>query len=233
MRTAWLLVCAGLLLAACGRGDHRAGWDWERMRVQPRYDAYGPSRFFADSSAMQAPPAGTVARERIVDQPLIADGEAHGQLATRIPIPVTSALLARGRSRFDIYCAVCHGAGGFGGSGVAMNMQPPRPPSLRSAAVLAMPPGFLYGVIRNGFGRMPSYAADLTPVERWAVVAYVERLQQLHAATPAERADSVRAAHLAVRPAAPAPAGGAAPPPASRTDTASKAVTPDTGAAPR
>lgn len=193
-------VCAAfacLALTACGRGDHRRGWDWERMRVQPRYDIYGPSASFADSMAMQQPPAGTVAREAIVDAPELATGQTNGQYVTTIPVPVTDTLLSLGRSRFAIYCAVCHGDGGYGGSIVATNMLPPRPPSLRAAAMRALPPGFVFHVITNGFGRMPSYAAELSAQERWAVIAYLQQLQRSErASTSAQREDSLRAARL-------------------------------------
>lgn len=193
---AWLLwVC--LALAACGRGQRGRGWDWERMRQQPRYDIYESSNVFANGRVMQSPPPGTVAREQVVGDASLATGMADGRYVTEVPVPVTSELVATGRTRFDIFCAVCHGAGGYGGSMVAMNMQPPRPPSLRSDTMRALPPGSLFQVITNGFGRMPSYAAQLSVRERWAVVAYVRQLQQTtSAATPEARADSARAALL-------------------------------------
>lgn len=188
-------VC--LAVAACGRGDHHRGWDWERMRQQPRADAYERSNVFANGRVMQTPPAGTVPREQLTGEPLLATGQQDGRFAPNVPLPITPELLESGQSRFGIFCAVCHGAGGYGGSIVAMNMQPPRPPSLRSDTMRALPPGFLFQVVTNGFGRMPSYAAQLSVRERWAVVAYVRQLQQTtSAATPEARADSARAVLL-------------------------------------
>lgn len=167
------------------------------MRVQPRYDIYGSSRFFTDSEVMQRPPAGTVAREAIVGDPLATTGQVNGAYATTIPVTVTDTLLSLGRSRFHVYCAVCHGEGGYGGSIVATNMLPPRPPSLRSPAIRALPPGFVFHVVTDGFGRMPSYAAQLSVQERWAVIAYVQQLQRTEsAASAAQREDSLRAARL-------------------------------------
>jgi len=196
----WGIAVACIPLAACGRGDHRRGWDWERMRQQPRYDVYEASRFFADSAVMQSPPAGTIAREQLVGQPLVAEGEEGGREATVIPVPVTPALLSLGQSRFQIFCAVCHGAGGYGGSIVAANMLPPHPPSLRSPATRALPPGRVFRVITQGFGRMPSYATQLSVEERWAVIAYLQRLQQSdRAGSPEARDDSARAVRLQAR----------------------------------
>jgi mono/diheme cytochrome c family protein len=192
-----VLVAVCLAVAACGRGDHHHGWDWERMRQQPRADAYEGSSAFANGRVMQTPPAGTVPREQLTGEPLLAAGQEDGRFASSVPLSITPELLETGQSRFGIFCAVCHGAGGYGGSIVAMNMQPPRPPSLRSDTMRALPPGLVFQVVTNGFGRMPSYAAQLSVGERWAVVAYVRQLQQTtSAATPEARADSARAALL-------------------------------------
>jgi mono/diheme cytochrome c family protein len=113
-----------------------------------------------------------------------------------IPLPVTAELLALGRSRFRIYCAACHGTGGYGGSIVAANMMGRRPPSLRTPAMAAFPAGFVFEVISRGLGRMPSYAAELPVDQRWAVVAYLKQLQRTDHAAPDERADSIRGAEL-------------------------------------
>jgi mono/diheme cytochrome c family protein len=58
----------------------------------------------------------------------------------------------------------------------------------------ALPDRLIYTVIANGFGRMPPYAAQLTDRERWAVIAWLRRLQQTPTAAPDERADSIRGA---------------------------------------
>jgi mono/diheme cytochrome c family protein len=43
---------------------------------------------------------------------------------------------------------------------------------------------------------MPSYAPQLTTAERWAVAAYVQRLQAGGAITPEQRDDSLRALRI-------------------------------------
>ena len=193
-----VMAIAAILLAGCGNAESAAGMDLERMREQPRYDRFEQSPFFADGRVMQQPPAGTVPRGRIVGQPLLTTGSADGVMAAEIPLPVTPGLLADGEERFAIFCAACHGAGGYGGSIVALNMQAPRPPSLHDARTRDMAPGRLYQVITEGEGRMPAYAAELSVPERWAVVAYLTLvLQQPHELAPAEQRDSARAARRA------------------------------------
>jgi mono/diheme cytochrome c family protein len=56
-----------------------------------------------------------------------------------------------------------------------------KPPSLHAYREVA--DGYIYQVITEGFGLMPSYAAELTVQERWAVVAYVRALQLSQNAT--------------------------------------------------
>jgi mono/diheme cytochrome c family protein len=175
----------------------------ERMTEQPRYDVYERSGFFPNGAAMQAPPEGTVPRGKVLEPRLALGLETGGGLVREVPLPVTAELLTRGRSRFEIFCAVCHGAGGYGGSVVAQNMGERRPPSLRTPELRALPAGYHYRIIRDGLGRMPSYAAELSVRDRWAVVAYLRMLQRGATLAPEEREDSIWAARLsAVDPAA-------------------------------
>src|SRR5690606_3072496 len=74
---------------------------------------------------------------------------------------------------------------------------PRRPPALLTPDMRAMPVGRLLRVVEEGYGLMPSYAELLSPVERWAVVAYVRALQlsqgaDLAALPPAIRAEALR-----------------------------------------
>jgi len=168
-----LYLTALAILAGCGINRSSTDRALERMSEQPRYDLYESSRFFRNGMTMQAPPAGTVARGAALD-PVLATGRTpSGGYASEVPLTITPATIALGRSRFRIYCAVCHGVNGDGQSVVASNMTERHPPSLRSPAIKALPPGFLYQVIQNGFGRMPSYASELPVDQRWAVVAYI------------------------------------------------------------
>jgi hypothetical protein len=89
------LVIATLLTLAVSTCD--------QMRHQPRYDYAEKTKLFADGTSLQAPPDGTVARDDPAWQAAPADRPA-----------MSAALLARGRERYGIYCAVCHDAAGYG-----------------------------------------------------------------------------------------------------------------------
>ena len=88
---------------------------------------------------------------------------------------MTAEMIHGGRTRFEIHCAPCHGLLGDGFSPVATQMSLRPPPNLHR---LNNPsPSHIYQVITEGFGLMASYAAEMTPQERWSVVAYVQALR--------------------------------------------------------
>lgn len=180
--TRGLAPLLALALSACGAGDDVT---FERMLEQPRYDTYEAGPFFPDGKVLQPPPPGTIPYDRR------ALGAALEEGTGAVP---SQEVLQRGRDRFRIYCAACHGAGGFGGSVVAQNMsEGPAPPPIRALAP-QLPAGRIFQVIREGTGRMPSYADVLTVEDALAVAAYARTLHTRPVSDRAEAIDSLRAA---------------------------------------
>lgn len=158
--------------------------DLERMIDQAKYEPMEASEFFEDGMVMRTPPAGTIPWGQNPQEPaprapvLLARGqEADGSWTETIPVPLSAPMLAKGKERFEVYCAVCHGILGDGDSRVAERMKLRRPPSLVSSPIDAYPPGRIYGAITEGYGFMSSYKTELSIEERWAVTAYVKALQ--------------------------------------------------------
>jgi mono/diheme cytochrome c family protein len=160
--------------------------DLERMTRQRNLRPYEASELFPDGRAMRLPPLHTVPQTRILGRPQFTDGIEADRYTDAIPLPIDRALLKRGRSRFDIFCAACHGRRGDGMSEVARNMDLRKPPSLVGDEVRGFPPGRIFRVITVGYGLMPAYANDLTPQDRWATVAYLRALQ-LSQGIPADK----------------------------------------------
>ena len=166
----------------------------ERMLDQARVDPFEGSELYANGMGMRPSPPFSIPVERKIGDPLVILGIDKGVYADHVPIPVDRALLARGRERFEILCATCHGITGDGESVVAENMDLNKPPSLQEERIRAFPAGRLYRVIRTGYGLMPSYATQLSVEERWAVVAYVHALVLSRSAKVAALPADVRAA---------------------------------------
>lgn len=167
----WLVLG---LLALCG--CH------QRMMNQAKYQPYEAADLFPDGKEAQAPVPGTVAR---------GDLAWEAKLATRPPM--NAALLARGRERFEIYCAVCHGYTGEG-DGRIVQRGMPHPPSYLEDRLRAAPDSHFLTVIANGYGAMYSYADRVAPEDRWAIVAYIRALQLAGHAEAAKLAPSDREA---------------------------------------
>jgi hypothetical protein len=53
----------------------------------------------------------------------------------------------------------------------------PKPPTYHDDRLRNAPVGHFFDVMTNGFGRMNSYAAQVSPADRWAIAAYIRTLQ--------------------------------------------------------
>ena len=174
-RHAWrLAVCAAFLLTGC-RLD---------MHVQPRYNPYDPSDFFADGRSERPPVEGTVPRGEIVSGPgqVVFTGMLNGREVDAFPFPVTRAVLDRGRERYNIFCTPCHGWTGDG-DGIVVQRGFRPPPSYHIDRLRQAPVGHFFSVITNGFGAMYPYGYRILPRDRWAIIAYIRALQLSRQAT--------------------------------------------------
>jgi len=169
------------------------------MEKQSNYRAYEPSVHFADGTSARPTPAHTVARDQALAPAPFLTGRNNGQLVTQFPIPITSALIERGRERYTIYCAVCHGEDGYG-HGIIVRRGFPVPPSYHEERLRQEPIGHFFEVITQGFGAMYAYADRVNPTDRWAIIAYIRALQRSQHSTLADVPADHRAALGATAP---------------------------------
>jgi mono/diheme cytochrome c family protein len=156
------------------------------MTDQPKDEEWERSALFRNGRVVQAPPAGTVSRE----------GDARALLAQRPPMSL--ALVQRGRERFEIYCAPCHGYAGDG-HGMVVQRGFPHPPSFHDPRLVAAADSHFVEVITNGHGIMYSYADRVSPTDRWAIAAYVRALQKSRLGTLGDVPPQLRPALAAGR----------------------------------
>jgi len=160
------VAALGLLAVGCRRD----------MQDQPKYLPYSPSKFFEDGRASRPLVAHTVARGHLDDDPLLYTGKTDGTFANVFPFPVSEQVLQRGQERYNIYCSPCHDRVGSG-SGMIVQRGYRRPPPFHLQRLREAPVGYFFDVITRGFGAMPSYQAQISVDDRWAIVAYVRALQ--------------------------------------------------------
>ena len=161
------------------------------MHNQPKYLPMRESAFFTDLRSARPIVEGTVARGQLQEDTLLYTGKVNGADATVFPFRVDGTVMARGRGRFDIFCAPCHGRTGQG-DGMVVRRGYRRPPSIHQDRLRGAPPGHFFDVITNGFGAMPEYATEIKAEDRWAIVAYVRALQLSGRATLADVPPSER-----------------------------------------
>jgi mono/diheme cytochrome c family protein len=95
------------------------------------------------------------------------------------PLDTTPDVLERGEVLFLQFCVMCHGETGAGdGPVVGENRLPALPTmNLLSDRALDLSDGYIYGMISNGRGVMPSYRR-VPHDDRWYLVEYVRKLQR-------------------------------------------------------
>jgi mono/diheme cytochrome c family protein len=176
---------AALLLAGCRQNMHN----------QNKIEPLEGSTFFADGKGSRPLPAGTVPRggpgEKIAPY--------TGLTVSRRPVPagappVTMALLRRGQERFNVFCSPCHDRTGSG-RGMIVRRGYKQPTSYHDPRLRSAPADYFVQVMTEGFGVMPSYAAQVTVEDRWAIAAYIRALQYSQNARladlPAERRQAI------------------------------------------
>jgi mono/diheme cytochrome c family protein len=94
-----------------------------------------------------------------------------------MPVPVTESLMARGRERYQISCAVCHGATGDG-KGITSKYGMLTTANLHDLRFIVMTDGEIFNTVTHGKGLMGSYGAQVSVEDRWAIIAYVRALQR-------------------------------------------------------
>ena len=163
------------------------------MDQQYKAKSQTTNEFFADGVSMRAAPTGAVARGQLYADDSFALGfnvsRGDTVFVADFPLPVTMDLVTRGRERFDIFCATCHGVSGNGNGLVHVRAASlgegtwTPPTDLTTETVVARPVGHIYNTIKNGIRNMPAYGSQIDPQDRWAITAYVRALQLSRNAT--------------------------------------------------
>lgn len=180
--TKLLAVIASVgFLAACNGGKDQTNIELMQDMMEQR--ALKSQKFddIRGKASAMTPPENTVPRGftpyAYAGDPIKAEKELKNPLEGADANHLALAL-ERGQNRFEIYCSPCHGFQGRGDGTVAQYM-PLKPPPLISDKVKAFKDGRIFHIITDGQGVMNNYATQIyKDSDRWAIVAYVRKLQK-------------------------------------------------------
>ena len=148
----------------------------QEMAKQPRYETLDKSEFFDDQRAARPLVEGTVARGFLREDEHLYRGLVDGKPADIFPFPIDKAALLRGQERYNIFCAPCHDQIGTG-QGMIVRRGLRAPVSFHIDRLRETSAGTFFEHMTKGFGVMPDYAQQISPEDRWAIVAYIRALQ--------------------------------------------------------
>src|ERR1700746_900127 len=168
-------MAATLVLAGC-RQD---------MHDQPKFFPQRGTEFYADGRSVRPQVENTVARGQLRENAYFDTGLINGKEGDGMPFPATLEVLERGQERYNVYCTPCHSRVG-NGIGMIVQRGYMKAGSFHSTRLETAPLGHFFHVISNGYGAMPDYASQITPEDRWAIVAYIKALQLSQKATEAD-----------------------------------------------
>jgi mono/diheme cytochrome c family protein len=163
------------------------------MDDQAKFRAQGETTLFADGRMSRPPAPGTIARGELREDAAFWTGMIGDRFVPGIPdaVPVSRALVERGRERYGIYCAPCHDHAGTGEGTVhkaALALAEvgkaawTKPANLHDERLRTqVGDGELFVTISKGKNTMPGYAAQIPALDRWAIVLYVRALQMSQA----------------------------------------------------
>jgi len=165
------------------------------MHDQPKFFPQRGTTLYADGRSVRPQVAYTVARNQLHQDSYFYTGLVDGKEGDGLPFPVTAQVLKRGQERYNIYCTPCHSRVG-NGEGMIVQRGYAKAGDFHTSRLEAAPLGHFFHVITNGYGAMPDYSAQVTPADRWAIVAYIRALQLSQKATQADVAPGAHVAPL-------------------------------------
>lgn len=169
-----LPLLATVLASSCSQTTEKTIIQYmPHMANTPNLKALKGYDGFGNGASVLMPPEHAVARGH---RPYRIETVEEAEKKLVNPLPRTRVVLERGQKIFNTYCITCHGERGYGDGPVVNPF--PIPKSLQSDQMLKWNDGHLFHVITKGQGVMPSYAQQVQPEDRWAVIHYVRALQR-------------------------------------------------------
>lgn len=107
------------------------------------------------------------------------------------PVPLSRPLLERGRERYRIFCAACHGDTGDG-RGLAARYNMAGMANFHDKRLIDMPDGQMFDSISNGKNLMGAYGSAISANDRWAIIGFIRVMERSQLALPEDAPPDIR-----------------------------------------
>ena len=175
-----------MLIVSCGN-DGRGYEYMPNMYRSPSLETYGKNQVFKDSLNARKPVAGTIARGYL--KTFNYDGSLEGYLISGRdafnPCKDDNQNVAEGKALYAMFCKHCHGPNGAGGGSITHPVYSAIPhyndsiQKRRTGTTMRdLQAGHIFHAITYGLNAMGPHASQLTELERWKIVLYVQELQR-------------------------------------------------------
>jgi mono/diheme cytochrome c family protein len=207
------LIIAGyivmvVVIASCSRVRRNTGRAYmPDMYYSRAYETYastdGLKKEGVNYNAM--PVAGTMARGDMLPYPLKNDSSGYAQSAS-VKNPLDSAMIKTDMKEAErlylVNCGICHGSKLDGNGPLWKGGDgpfPAAPKNFMADDMKKMAEGTMFHSVTYGKNLMGSYASQLSPSQRWMVIAYIKSKQGGVASVDSTKANTVNKDSTAVK----------------------------------
>jgi mono/diheme cytochrome c family protein len=190
-----LFVGVAIVVASCSKDPQSPGYEY----MPDMYRSVGPESYsanvnFKDGANAQAPVDGSIPyqtdRSKIYNVlPYAYANTPEGyaaSVALTNPIPFSEAVLGEGKVLFTNMCSHCHGEKGMGDGKIGQKQPGLIPPAYNSDQLKNLPAGQIFHSITWGKGMMGPHQYQISKLDRWKLVHYVQSLQKIESAPAAD-----------------------------------------------
>ena len=194
-------VAMGVVVISCNKVRRNTGRAYmPDMYYSRAYETYASTEALEKTGAHYnaLPVHGTIARGDMLQYTLKNDSAGYTQSASiKNPLDSTSADKTEAERLYLVNCAVCHGSK-LDGNGPLWKggdgPYPAAPKNFMDDDMKKMAEGTMFHSVTYGKNLMGPYASQLSPKQRWMVVAYIKSKQGvIAAAATLQAADTTKA----------------------------------------
>ncbi len=187
MKYKFILICCVYFFVTSCSNDGRGYEYMPNMYRSPSLETYGKNNIFKDSINARKPVKGTIARGYLKTFNYSSSTEDYllAGVQSVNPLEKNDRNISDGEALYGMFCKHCHGQNGAGGGTITHPVYSAVPhyndnkQIRRSGTTMSeLRPGHIFHSITFGLNAMGPHASQISEIERWKIVLYVQELQK-------------------------------------------------------